>query len=82
MFKWLRDMRYNDVLAQMKQIDAKMEAFEIRFDTITRRMNSLQGYFNRKKLDVGDSGNEDDLEIIKREFGGQLPIELQHLNKG
>lgn len=50
MFKWLRDARYNDVLASLKQIEARIEAIESRQEILATNMNSLRGYVNKKGL--------------------------------
>lgn len=77
MFKWLRDARYADVQAELKQIRAEMSAIEQRCETMISQINSVRGLVNRKlgkSFDFeGESqqpkSEEEIKEILRKQYG-------------
>lgn len=87
MFRWLKDARYADVQIELKQLKAEIDLIHSKIETMQTHMNSLRGFVNRK---TGKWRNEEeeeenplnDIEAIKRAFGGDLPVELKGLYSG
>lgn len=87
MFKWLRDLRYHDVQAELKILKAEIEAMRVCWDTLQTNMNSLRGLVNRKVRKSGrvhdDEDDFDDLTPAERAFIATLPPhELARIGKG
>ena len=79
---WFKDRRYDEVISNIKQLQADIQFLDAKVEAMKTNVNSLRGLWNKKVSKSSEpEEQEDDVEYIRRIFNGQLPIELAHIDK-
>lgn len=81
LINWWKDKRLNEMIADIKRCEARINTLEMNFASMINRMNRILGSRKRQSEEEDEEDQGGNMEQIIKAFGGDVPIEMREKYK-
>lgn len=76
LINWLKDKIILKMEHDIAMLNAKIDGVELQIETLKSQIQSVRAMKRKKLSDDDEESDTDNLEAIKKAFGGDIPIEF------
>lgn len=76
LINWLKDKIILKMEHDIAMLNAKIDGVELQIETLKSQIQSVRAMKRKKLSDDDEESDTDNLEAIRKAFGGDIPIEF------